>query len=271
MKNKIAFVTISFFLGGFALGVHAAPATQPAKMMAPTVVAPGATTLSQALALPPVDKSVGYADAINAFQDADRKQAPPTNAVLFIGSSSIRLWDTLQQDFPEIPTINRGFGGSQLYQSVQFADRIAIPYAPKIVVLFAGTNDLAAGKTPEQVLGDFKAFATKIHAALPATRIVYLAINPTNARWKNEGKVLDTNYLIQKYIVLNNAPDNKMTFINGHDRLLGLDGKPQTALLRADGLHLNQAGYKVWASIIREQLIPLTEADGVARLDKPVE
>ena len=270
VANALIVGTLAFGIGCTQAAPGDAPVVMPAKMVTPTVVAPGATTLAQALNMAPVPDSDGASKEINAFQNADRKQAPPKNAVLFIGSSSIRLWDTLQQDFPEVPTINRGFGGSLLGESVKFADRIAIPYAPKIVVLFAGTNDLDYGnKSPQQVFDDFKAFVTKIHAALPDTRIVYLSINPTNSRWKEEDKVLDTNYMIQKYIILNNAPDNKLTFINSHDLLLGSDGKPQADLLRDDGLHLNKEGYKVWTSIIRARLMPLIDEDGVARLDAP--
>ena len=271
-----ALVANAWLVSALAVGIgcgQAAPDDAPAQtapptVAAPTVAAPGAITLAQALALPPLPAAAPHADEIKAFQDADRKGAPPQNAVLFIGSSSIRYWETLAQDFPEIPVINRGFGGSILAESVNYADRIAIPYRPKIVVLFAGTNDLNyGGKTPEQVLSDFKAFHAKIHAALPDTRLVYLSINPTNSRWKEEDKVLETNYLIQKYMILNNAPSDKMTFINSHDLLLGPDGKPQSDLLRDDGLHLNKEGYKVWTGIVRARLMPLVARDGVPRLD----
>ena len=165
---------------------------------------------------------------------------PPTGAVLFIGSSSIRLWSTLAQDFPEIPVINRGFGGSLIQDSTLYADRIAIPYKPKMIVLCAGTNDLAYGnKTPQQVFQDYQAFVAKIHAALPDTRIVYLAINPTVARWKQESRNLETNYLIEKFSVETNSPTEKLSFIDPHAQLLTADDQPQPELLRADGLHFN--------------------------------
>ena len=146
----------------------------------------GTTVPAQAQAAKKMDQLPAGANAapeINAFQDVDKKQMPPTGAVLFMGSSSIRLWDTLASDFAEIPVINRGFGGSLIQGSTLYADRIAIPYKPKMLVLCAGTNDLAYGnKDPQQVLQDYKNFVAKIHAALPDTRIVYLAINPTVAR-----------------------------------------------------------------------------------------
>src|SRR5215204_2122828 len=95
---------------------------------------------------------------IAAFEAKDRTNPPPKDAIVFIGSSSIRLWKTLEQDFPEHKVINRGFGGSETADSVHFADRIVLPYRPKLVVMYAGGNDINAGKTPEQVAGNFKAF-----------------------------------------------------------------------------------------------------------------
>lgn len=209
-----------------------------------------------------------YASEINAFQDADKKQMPPTGAVLFIGSSSIRMWDTLAKDFSEIPVINRGFGGSLIQDSTLYADRIAIPYKPKIIVMAAGTNDLDyGGKNPQQVLQEFKDFVDKIHTALPDTRIVYISINPTVSRWKAEGNILEANHLIEKYIFENNSPTKKLNFINSHAAILTPDGQPQPQLLRDDKLHFNTEGYKVWASIVKPRVMALATTDGVQRLD----
>src|SRR5687767_185738 len=89
---------------------------------------------------------------IRAFEAADAKHGPTSGGVLFVGSSSIRLWTTLAKDFPELPVINRGFGGSQIADSIRYAPRIVLPYKPKTIILYAGDNDLADGKSPEQVL-----------------------------------------------------------------------------------------------------------------------
>lgn len=218
----------------------------------------------------PVPASEGAASEINAFQAADKKQMPPSGAVLFIGSSSIRMWDTLAQDFAEIPVINRGFGGSLIQESTRYADRIAIPYKPRMIVLCAGTNDLAYGnKKPEQVLQDFKDFEAKIHAALPGTRIVYISINPTVARWNQEADILETNHLIEKWIFQNGSKTRKLNFINSHAQILTADGQPQPKLLREDGLHFNMEGYKLWASIVKPRVMALATIDGVERLDVP--
>ena len=199
----------------------------------------------------PLPADAPAAEEINAFLRADRKQMPPAGAVLFMGSSSIRMWDTLARDFSEIPVINRGFGGSQIFENTLYADRIAIPYRPKIVVLCAGTNDLAYGnKSPQQVLGDFKRFVAKIHAALPDTRVVYISVNPTVARWNLEAETLEANHRIEKWIFENNSPTRKLSFINSHAVLLTADGRPPADLLRDDKLHFNAEGYKAWAAIV---------------------
>ena len=204
---------------------------------------------------------------IVAFEKRDAMQMPPAGAVLFMGSSSIRLWTTLANDFPEIPVINRGFGGSLIQDSTKYADKIAIPYKPKIIVLYAGTNDLAYGnKNPQQVFQDFKDFVVKIHGSLPETRIVYISINPTVARWKQESEVLETNYLIESFVLSNNSPAEKLSYIDTHSQVLTPDGRPQPKLERVDGLHFNADGYKLWTSLLRPRILALADMDGVQRL-----
>ena len=229
---------------------------------------PAARAQTAAKTFVPVPASEGAAPEINAFQEADQKRMPPVGAVLFMGSSSIRIWSTLAQDFSEIPVINRGFGGSFIHESTRYADLIAIPYKPKMIVLCAGTNDLAYGnETPQQVFQDYKDFVAKIHGALPDTRIIFLTINPTVARWKQEPKNLEVNSLIEEFSIENNSKTDKLNFIDPHAQLLTADGQPQPALLRADGLHFNTAGYKVWTALVKPRILTLAAMDGVQRLD----
>jgi lysophospholipase L1-like esterase len=247
----------------FALGLTLGPAAGPP-------VRAQTTTATPLAPLAPLPAKAPYASEINAFQAADRKQMPPPGAVLVIGSSSVRFWTTLAQDFPEIPVINRGFGGSFIQDSTAYADRIVLPYRPKMVVLFAGTNDLAYGnKGPQQVLQDYKDFVAKIHAALPDTRIVFISISPTVARWKNEANILETNHLIQEFTFQTNSPTEKLDFIDTHSQLLTPDGQPQPALLRADGLHFNTDGYKVFTALVRPRILALADLTGVTRLSTP--
>jgi lysophospholipase L1-like esterase len=183
--------------------------------------------------------------AIAEFEAADKDSPPRRDGVVFIGSSSIRLWNT-KDAFPDLPSVNRGFGGSHLADSVRFADRIITPYEPRIVVVFAGGNDIAAGKSPEQVADDFKALTAKIHAKLPKTKIYYISLFPTVQRWKMDNKFRESNRLIEAY----SKTDDRLGYLDMRTKMTADDGGPRPALLRADGLHMNEQGYAIWSEVI---------------------
>lgn len=187
---------------------------------------------------------------IRAFEASDKTNPPPKNAIVFVGSSSIRLWKSLKEDFQEFPIVQRGFGGSQMADSVEFAERIVIPYAPRQVLVYAGDNDLAAKKSPEQVLSDFQAFVKKVHAALPKTRIAYIAIKPSSSRLKLMDKMKETNQSISDFT----KKDERLLFIDTFTPILGPDGKPNDDLFKSDHLHLNEKGYAIWVKAIRPHL-----------------
>ena len=187
-----------------------------------------------------------FAADIAAFEAADKTNPPPKNAILFIGSSSILRWTTLARDFPGHQVINRGFGGSHLADSVFYFDRIVAPYQPRIIVLYAGSNDLNAGKTPEEVFDDFKAFANEVRAALPAARLDYISIGISPSRWNDLQKVRKTNRLIRDYI----SQDDRLEFIDVLPAMLGPDGRPKPDIYVSDRLHMNAKGYSIWQSII---------------------
>ncbi len=189
---------------------------------------------------------------IRAFEDADRTDPPKPGGVVFVGSSSIRLWPDLQADFPGVNVIQRGFGGSQIDDVVGYAQRIVIPYKPSLVVLYAGDNDLSAGRTPEQIFKDYKSFVGIVRKALPDTRVAYISIKPSGDRWALAEKMRATNSMIQKYA----AKDPKLAFVDVFTPMLGTDGKPREELFTVDRLHMNYDGYAIW----RELLTPIVTA-----------
>ena len=186
-----------------------------------------------------------WEETIQAFEEKDKENPPPQGAVLFIGSSSIRGWD-LVESFPGLPAINRGFGGSHVSDSVEFAHRIAIPYKPKTVVLYAGDNDIASGKTPETVLNDFKVFVKIIHSSLPTTRIVFVPIKPSISRWNLIGEMRKANAMIREIC----EQDQRLQYVDIDTPMIGPDGRPRVELFKDDGLHLNKEGYKLWSALV---------------------
>lgn len=189
---------------------------------------------------------------IAAFEQSDHTNPPPKNAALFVGSSTIRLWKTLAQDFPGHAVISRGFGGSEIVDSTHFADRIIFPYQPRIIFFRAGGNDLANGKSPEDVFADYKDFVAKVRTKLPDIDIIFISWSPTIARWKQVNKEKTLNASIEKYT--HQAPHLK--YIDTYDMVLGPDGLPRADLLASDKLHLNSAGYKLLADRVRPYLTP---------------
>ena len=189
---------------------------------------------------------------IAAFEASDQVQPPPRGAVLFMGSSSIRLWESLARDFPGLAVINRGFGGSKVAESTRVADRIAIPYRPNRIVFYAGDNDIADGLSPERVLEDFRGFVAKVRAALPGTAISFVSIKPCTARWRHAAAVRRANGLIRDYVRYRPGLD----YIDVFTPMLGPDGLPRRELLREDGLHLSAEGYRLWREVIAARLKP---------------
>lgn len=188
--------------------------------------------------------------AIDEFVAADAATPPPQDAVLFVGSSSVKLWD-LKKSFPDLVAINRGFGGSQLCHSAHFADELVVKPQPRLVVLYAGDNDVNAGKTAEQVHGDFRAFVANVRKGLPETPIIYISIKPSILRWKRRETMQAANRLIASDC----EKDETLQFLDVWDPMLGDDGLPRKELFRNDGLHLNAEGYKVWNDLLRPMLV----------------
>ncbi|MGH7169562.1 MAG: SGNH/GDSL hydrolase family protein [Gemmataceae bacterium] len=188
---------------------------------------------------------------IAAFEKRDKDKAPPKNPIVFVGSSSIRLWN-LSKSFPRLPALNRGFGGSQLADAVHFAPRIVLKYEPRLIVLYAGDNDIAAGKTPQRIRADFQAFVKTVHAKLPKVRIVFICIKPSLLRWASIDKIRKANALVEAEC----KKDDRLAYLDIATPMLGDDGKPRRELFANDGLHLNAKGYAVWAERLKPYLEP---------------
>ena len=187
---------------------------------------------------------------IAAFQAEDQAHPPASGAVLFIGSSSIRFWNTLATDFPGVRAINRGFGGSEIDDATFFADRIVAPYHPRAIVMYAGDNDLQDGDSPAQVRDDFAAFVRKARSFDPGMPIAFIAIKPSVARKALLPRIREANALVREYA----AGQRGVTYMDVFTPMLGKDGQPQSSWFIADGLHMNRRGYDLWVGVMKPWL-----------------
>lgn len=187
---------------------------------------------------------------IQEFEQADREQPPPPGGVLFVGSSSIGLWTTLAEDFAGVPVLNRGFGGAAMGDVVRYAGRIVVPCRPRMVVLYAGENDIVQGRTPAQVLAAYRTFVERIHRELPQTRIAFISIKPSPRRWHLAAPIRQANALVQAYTL----QDPRRNYIDVFTAMLDGEGRPRGELFTRDGLHLNASGYRLWRAAVLPHL-----------------
>ncbi|MBA4136644.1 MAG: hypothetical protein C0518_04940 [Opitutus sp.] len=192
-----------------------------------------------------------WAVELAAFGADDRAHPPASGGVLFVGSSSIRLWTTLRADFPELPAVNRGFGGSQIADVLEHFDVLVKPHAPRLVIFYAGTNDLAAGKPATEVAADFQKFCERLHAGWPGARVIFLSIVTAPARWEIREEMREANRLIGEYC----AADARRQFLDVNAPLLAADGQPRGEFFQADQLHLAAGGYAQWRAALAPHLV----------------
>ena len=189
-----------------------------------------------------------FADEIRVFKHQDSLKFPAKNGILFIGSSSIRFWTDLEQRFPDKPIIRRGVGGCQLWQLVDYyTPYILFPYQPRKIFVYAGENDIAAGKSAKFVYEEFQKLWAMIHQQLPKTAIYYMSIKPSPSRAKYTAEMDLANQLISTYI----AKQPNGTYIDVSDVIFKKGtAVPDSSLFKPDYLHLNSKGYDKWQKVL---------------------
>lgn len=171
--------------------------------------------------------------------------------VVFYGSSSIRLWKSLEDDFDYMKVTNLGFGGSTLAACVWFFERIMIDYRPKALVVYAGDNDLGDGRNPEEIFIFFQQLMVKVNQLFGILPCYFISLKPSLTRWQMADQFRYTNNLIESEIIKLNS---HWKFIDVFKKMLNKDGLPNPALYDHDGLHLSEEGYRLWAAIVKEKL-----------------
>jgi len=192
----------------------------------------------------------GFEESIQEFERKDKGNFPPLGEIVVIGSSQIRRWDTIAEDFAPLTVIHRGYGGSTYNDALHYAERIVIPYKPRAILIYAGGNDLAQ-VDPETVRDTFRAFVEKVRAQIPEVRIYVLSIIPTILQVDEWPLQKETNRLIREYC----AGDNRLVFIDLASGVLDADGKPRKDIFDTDDLHINRNGYIIWRDIIMPVLL----------------
>ncbi len=191
------------------------------------------------------------------FRLRDWLVSPTPDPIVFVGSSSIRFWSSLARDMAPRPVINRGFGGSRMNQVAYFVEPLVIRHRPQLVVVYAGENELAGilgsrRSTAEDVLSSFQQFCQKLHAALPAAPIFFLAIKLSPIRSAAWDEMRRANEMIRRYC----EADSRRGFIDVEAAMRNPDGSPRDDLYRWDGIHLNTNGYAIWRDVVLPYLEP---------------
>ncbi len=231
-------------------GCGSTPTATHADRGSPAQPAPAAAPI------PTPQPDAWYEPEIRAFELADRQSPPAPGQVLFIGSSSIRMWSTLARDMAPAPVLNRGFGGSKTDEVLAVFHRIVLPYEPSVIVYYCGDNDLGTDNHDwERAANGFIAFDRLARAVWPRVRVFYLPIKPSLARWGNWESMSRANAMVEAYCEATPGA----AYLDTVTPLLGADAKPDPAVFLDDGLHLNAEGYRRWTAVVRG---PVVEAWG---------
>jgi lysophospholipase L1-like esterase len=187
---------------------------------------------------------------LRQFDESDRRNPPKPGGIVFVGGSSIERWESLAEDFSPHYVLNRAVGGSHLRHVRRFADRVIVPYRPRMIVLYAGDNDVGTGRTPDQVLAHFDALVKRVHEELPCVTIAFISIKPSLARRGLLARIKETNKKVERYA----AEHEHVKYIDVFTAMLKDNGDIRAELFDKSGQHINWAGYELWKRIIAPHL-----------------
>jgi lysophospholipase L1-like esterase len=187
---------------------------------------------------------------IRRFEESDRAAQPAPGGIVFVGSSSIRMWRSLESDFPGLPVLNRGFGGSTFPEAIHYLPRIVLPYRPRTIVVYEGDNDLTFGWGPQQVADDYRTFVRMVRDSLPNAKIVFISLKPSPSRWKLVDQQREANRLVRAIV----SGDPLQSYVDVFTPMLGANGRPTPELFVSDSLHMTPAGYAIWRARVAPQV-----------------
>lgn len=184
---------------------------------------------------------------IDSFKEQDLENPPPEDIILFIGSSSIRMWSSMKKDFDGYNVLNRGFGGSQFSDAIYYFDDIVAPYKLHKIVIYEGDNDLTFNKTPKTVYKDFKKFFKMIKNVFPDIEMAFIAAKPSPSRWHLQNNYDNFNGKMKSYC----GKNENLTYIDIVNPMLDNRGLPNPELYLSDSLHMTAKGYAIWTKQVK--------------------
>lgn len=196
------------------------------------------------------DTQTDWHDEITTLKQSTALRSNQKDLITFYGSSSLRLWTTMYEDLYPLNTINLGFGGSTYEDCLYYFSEVFEPLQPCSIVLYGGDNDLSIGKTSAMIIADFKNLVQRIYTRFPTTGLAVISIKPSPARAPQLSEIRKTNDFLRAYVEQLGG-----TYIDIHTAMLDNEEKPKQELFVADELHLNDAGYALWTSIIKQHLM----------------
>jgi lysophospholipase L1-like esterase len=244
MKNKLYLLSCCLFVIIF-FGCETAPQKTPSKEeQKETITTPSMEKKSDA----PLSR---FQNEIDNFIQQDKENGFTKNGIMMTGSSSIRMWTSMDEDFSAFPVLNRGFGGATIPEVLHFAGRYIFQHEPQIIVFYCGENDISDGASPETVFASFKTFVKIIETKLPATKLVYISMKPSLARWNLWPQYQAGEKLIKEFV----AENSKIAYMDASISMLEKNGEVKKDIFVEDGLHMNAKGYEGWTN----QLKPILE------------
>ena len=192
-----------------------------------------------------------FKEEVEALSEKYQQVNWEKGGVVFTGSSSIRLWKTLENDFPKANIINTGFGGSQTHELILYLDELVISFEPKKVFIYVGENDINAGKSVRQIINEYGVILGRVSASNPEVAFYFIGVKPSPSRWDKKGQMEALNTEIQK---IAQSKEN-VTYIDVWTTMLDKDGNPNETLFVEDRLHMNAKGYEIWKKAVKPYLL----------------
>ncbi len=192
-----------------------------------------------------------FESEIQAFEEQDKAHPPVKDPILFVGSSSLRLWSDIKEAFPDKPVLNRGFGGSTLADVAYYYNRLIPVYKPRQIVIYCGENDIAGGKSAKDTYMEFFKLYAKIRKDMPRVPVLFIYAKPAPSRWAKRAEMQEFNRLVSSFL----DGEEDADYLDVWPLMLNADLRPEPILFKSDSLHMTAEGYRRWAEAIKPYLV----------------